>query len=660
MKTSINIEFGQLLESLFKSTSNMKPLFIIIISKFLIFSECRQSVFETFFDNYNSALSNSPIRDTENFSKEYDFIIVGAGSGGSVLANRLSAENWSILLLEVGKEESVITDIPISSAVTGITGYNWGYRSQPVKNACRRLEYGVCNWPKGRALGGSSVVNFLIYTRGNAKDYDEWEKAGNYGWGWEDVLPYYKRMENVQIPEFRDSSFRGTSGPLDIEHANFRTPLLDAFFDAGRELGYQVRDPNGESQLGFSQCQATMRRGRRCSASKAYIRPAAMRPNLHISMKSWVTKVVIDKNTKTAMGVEFYKNNHKYFVKSKKEVILAAGAIGSPHLLMLSGVGPADHLREFGIPVIQNLQVGQNMQDHNSLSSLTFLIDKPITISDSTAQNPLNIMNYWFLGKGPLTLPGGGEGIAFMKTNVSFLPEDVPDIELVMGSGSLNGDTYGALRKLLGFTDEFYYSVYKDVINKPAFGMVPVLMRPKSRGFMKLKSKNPFEWPIMQPNYFQHPDDMKVMLQGVKMAVEVAESRPFQKYNAKLLKRPYPGCENVPFRTDAYWECLLVNYGSSLQHQSGTCKMGPSSDFDAVVDPELKVYGIKGLRVADASIIPILPASHTNAVAFMIGEKASDLIKNHWKKENSALTNQIEMDDNETVLNLNISNNSIR
>lgn len=288
-----------------------------------------------------------------------------------------------------------------------MTGYNWGFRSQPVEKSCRRLEMGVCNWPKGRALGGSSVINFLIYTRGNARDYDEWEEAGNYGWGWRDVFPYYKKMENVKIPEFRNSSYRGNNGPLDIEHAEYRTPLLDAFFEAGREFGYPIRDPNGESQIGFSQCQATMRRGRRCSASKAYIRPAAKRPNLHISIKSWVTKVAIDHIAKTAIGVEFVKNNRKYFIRAKKEVILAAGAINSPHLLMLSGIGPAEHLREFNIPVVQDLKVGQNMQDHNSLSSLTFLINEPVTVSDSTAQNPLHILNYWYFGKGPLTLPGG-------------------------------------------------------------------------------------------------------------------------------------------------------------------------------------------------------------------------------------------------------------
>lgn len=302
-----------------------------------------------------------------------------------------------------------------------MTGYNWGYRSDPVQKSCRRLEYGVCNWPKGRALGGSSVINFLIYTRGNARDYDEWEQVGNYGWGWKDVLPYFKKMENVKIAKFRNSPFRGNDGPLDIENSKYKTPLLDSFFEAGRDLGYSNNDPNGKSQIGFSQCQATMRFGRRCSASKAYIQPAAARSNLHISTKSWVTKVVIDQHTKTAIGVEFYKNNRKHFIKAKKEVILAAGAIGSPHLLMLSGVGPTDHLQEFSIPVVKNLKVGQNMQDHNSLSSLTFLVNQSITVSDTTAQNPLNIMNYWFKGKGPLTLPGGGEGIAFMKTNFSFL-----------------------------------------------------------------------------------------------------------------------------------------------------------------------------------------------------------------------------------------------
>lgn len=285
------------------------------------------------------------------------------------------------------------------------------------------LKKGRCNWVKGRAIGGSSVVNFLFYSRGGKRDYDEWASLGNYGWSWNEVLPYFKKLENVKIPFLRESPWRGNDGPLDIEYAGYSTPLLHAFLETGREMGYTNGDPNGDSQLGFSQVQATERNGRRCSAGKAYVRPAAVRKNLHVSMKSWVTKIVIDESTKSTIGVEFVKANQKHFVKVKKEVILAAGAIGSPQLLMLSGIGPAEHLTEFGIPVIQDLRVGYNLQDHSSLSSLTFLINAPVTVSDFKAQNPLNVFDYLVNGKGVLTLPAGGEGYAFVKVNSSFLRE---------------------------------------------------------------------------------------------------------------------------------------------------------------------------------------------------------------------------------------------
>lgn len=235
------------------------------------------------------------------------------------------------------------------------------------------------------------------------------------------MLPYYRKLENVKIPQFRNSPYRGHNGPMDIESSPYVTPLLSTFYEAGKEFGYSVIDPNGEKQIGFSHAQATMRDGKRCSANKAYLKSACTRPNLSISMKSWVTRIVIDPVTKTAVGVEFLKNNRKYYIKASKEVILSAGAISSPQLLMLSGVGPAEQLSQFNIPVIQDLRVGYNLQDHNSLSSLTYLVDDEVTLSDLRAQRPIHILNYLFNNDGPLTLPGGAEGVAFIKVNNSEL-----------------------------------------------------------------------------------------------------------------------------------------------------------------------------------------------------------------------------------------------
>lgn len=409
------------------------------------------------------------------------------------------------------------------------------------------------------------------------------------------MLPYFKKTENVKIPHLRNSPYRGTNGYVDIEQAPFVSKLHSSFIDAGREMGYQYNDPNGENQLGFSLAQATMRKGRRCSAAKAYLRPVARRDNLHISIKSWVTKIVIDPFTKTAIGVEFVKGKKRFVIKARKEVILSAGTIGSAQLLLLSGVGPREDLERLSIPVHSNLKVGYNLQDHVSLSALTFLVDQPVTVVEQEMRRPRYLLDYTLFNRGPLTLPAGAEGIAFVKTNISFLPADYPDIELVMGIGAFTGDDSGFLRNVFGITKSFVDKVFGSVHGRHAFTIAPVLMKPKSRGRIFLKSKNPFHWPHLRPNFYSNKEDMLILREGIKMALRVGESQAFKRFGAKFHDVPFEGCENYRFRSDEYWDCCIRRIASSLQHQVGTCKMGV--DADAVVDPELK--GIKTLEVID-------------------------------------------------------------
>lgn len=494
------------------------------------------------------------------------------------------------------------------------------------------------------------MLNFLIYTRGNRRDYDQWEQLGNYGWSYKDVLPYFIKTENVKIPSLKRSVNRGTGGYLDIEHAPFVSKLHGSFIDAGREMGYDYNDPNGEKQLGFSLAQATMRDGRRCSAAKAYLRPVARRRNLHISLSSWVTKIVIDPFTKAAVGVEFVKNKKRFVLKARKEVILSAGTIGSAQILLLSGVGPREDLEKLQIPVHANLRVGYNLQDHVSLSGLTFLVDQPVTVVEQEMRRPRFLIDYTLFNRGPLTLPAGAEGIAFVKTNISFLPPDYPDIELVMGIGAFTGDDSGFLRNVFGIPKSFVDKVFGSVRGRHAFTIAPVLMKPKSRGRISLKTTNPFHWPHLRPNFYSNKEDMLILREGIKMALRVGESQAFRKFGTRFHDVPFDGCENYRFRSDEYWDCCIRRIASSLQHQVGTCKMGV--DKNAVVDPELRggmtplkkfqishffllfshstVHGIKNLRVVDGSIMPEIPASHTNAVIFMIGEKAADMVKKSW------------------------------
>lgn len=259
----------------------------------------------------------------------------------------------------------------------------------------------------------------MIYQRGHRDDYNNWAKAGNVGWSYEEVLPYFRKSERNSIPELRHSKYHGTDGYLDVQYPNFRTELSKAFIKAADEFGYKNNDPNAEELLGFSYPQATIRNGRRCSAAKAFLRPITNRSNLHIAMRARATKIHIDPQTKTAIGVEFVKNKKRYRLAVRKEIILSAGTIASPQLLMLSGIGPRDHLQSHGIPVIQDLKVGYNLQDHVCVNGLEFLVSKPISISESYVQNPAYIFNYILKGSGPYTIPGGAEGLAFVKTENS-------------------------------------------------------------------------------------------------------------------------------------------------------------------------------------------------------------------------------------------------
>lgn len=255
----------------------------------------------------------------------------------------------------------------------------------------------------------------MLYQRGHKRDYDEWAALGNEGWDYSSVLPYFIKSERIGIDELKESKYRGTNGYLDVQHSPFKTDLLKAFIQTGSDMGYQENDPNGDELLGFSQVQATMRNGKRCSAAKAYLATAKDRPNLFISTKSRVTKILIDQLTKEAYGVEFVNNNIKYQINATKEVILAAGTIASPQLLMLSGIGPKEHLDKLNITVLKDLKVGHNLQDHVGLSGLVFPVKKPITIVETNVQNPIDVFNYMVRGVGPFTSPGGAEGLAFLK-----------------------------------------------------------------------------------------------------------------------------------------------------------------------------------------------------------------------------------------------------
>ncbi|PSN46845.1 Glucose dehydrogenase [FAD, quinone] [Blattella germanica] len=578
---------------------------------------------------FQYALEEPP--DEAKTLPEYDFIVVGAGTAGCAVANRLTEiPEWQVLLLEAGGEENYIMDIPINAIRNQFSGINWNYRSVPSDVACLGLTNNQCVYPRGKVMGGSSVLNYMVHTRGNRRDFDEWEKLGNTGWGYDDILPYFLKSENLEIPELaKDKTYHSTGGYLTISYPPYHTPLAEAFLEAGREIGQPITDYNGKSQIGFSFVQTTTKNGTRWSASRGFLHPIRKRKNLNVKKRSQVTKVLLDPKTKAAYGVEFTRRGKRYIVRARKEVILSAGAINSPQLLMLSGVGPREHLEDMNIPVIKDLPVGFNLMDHMSVIGITHVVNQSVSLrTDTVLEDGKNLVDYFSLHKGPLSATGAAEALAFYDFDDPQDPDGDPDIELLFLGGSVVSDV--ALRRSFGISDNVYDAVYKPIEENHTWMVIPELLKPKSRGRIMLKDKNPMHKPLLYHGYLQHPQDMETTLKGIKLILKLGQTKAFQKYGSRLLDIPVPGCRSFQFGSDDYWRCVIRHLTFSIYHLSGTCKMAPRRDPGAVVDPRLSVYGVKNLRVIDASIIPVVPRAHTNAATVMIAEKGSDMIKDDW------------------------------
>ncbi|XP_055388461.1 glucose dehydrogenase [FAD, quinone] [Condylostylus longicornis] len=568
--------------------------------------------------------------------REYDFVIIGGGSAGSVLASRLSEiPNWKILLMEAGGHETEISDVPLLSLYLHKSKMDWKYRTQPQKTACQAMVDQRCCWTRGKVIGGSSVLNTMLYIRGNRRDFDQWESFGNYGWGYDDVLPYFIKSEDNRNPYLaKNKKYHGTGGLWTVQDSPYNTPLGPAFVQAGVEMGYDHVDVNGGQQTGFAFYQFNMRRGARASTAKCFLRPARNRKNLHIALFTHVTKVIIDPKTKRAIGAEYIRDGKFHRVFAKREVILSAGAIGSPHLLMLSGVGPREELQRVGIPMVKESPgVGRNLQDHIAVGGLVFQIDYPISIVMNRMININTALRYAITENGPLTSSIGLEAVAFINTKYANSSDDWPDMNFMMTSASTSSDGGTQVKRAHGLSDEFYNEVFSEINNKDVYGIFPMMLRPKSRGLIRLVSKNPLRYPLLYHNYLTHPDDVNVLREGVKTAIALSQTYTMQRFGARFWSKPLPNCKHLPLFTDEYWNCAVRQYTMTIYHMSCTAKMGPPNDPMAVVDPQLRVYGIKGLRVIDASIMPTITNGNIHAPVVMIAEKGADMIKELWLKD---------------------------
>lgn len=529
---------------------------------------------------------------TPEQNSEYDFIVVGAGSAGATLASRLSEiENDTVLLIEAGRSENLAMDIPLLPHVLQFSNdINWKYRTESSNKSCLGMTDHRCNWPRGKVMGGTSVINYMIATRGHPNDFDSWARMGNKGWSYEDVLPYFKKLENMQIPELRkDRSVHSTKGPLNIEYPRYRSPLAKEFLGAGLEMGYNLVDYNSNHTLGFAYIQGTTKNGERMSTNRAYLHPVRDRRNLVLTRNSLVEKVLIDPISRRAHGVQFTKYGRRINIRARKEVILCAGAIGSPQILMLSGIGPKSHLQDFGIKVIKNAPVGENLMDHVPYGGLIFLVNQSTPFLLSKLFNPAfpYIQDYLSRRNGPFTSFGGAEAIAFIDVDRPGDSRSQPNVELCFAGLSLLADPNAY--KLYGLSEEFFQKMYKNVINQPAWTIFPIVLKPKSRGRILLRNRHAGSEPRLISNYFEDPEDMRVMIKAIRTAIAISKSNGMKKFGSMLHDVPILGCEIYEYDSDQYWECAVRTFPYTLYHFSGTCKMGPEWDSTAVVNPRLQV-----------------------------------------------------------------------
>ncbi len=521
----------------------------------------------------------------------YDYIIIGAGSAGCVLANRLSANpNTRVLLLEAGPRDwHPFIHMPAGiSKLVSRKGVNWNFDTEPEPHLDNRRLW----WPRGKVLGGSSSINAMCYIRGHRRDYDEWRALGADGWDWDATLPYFKRSENN---ERGADAFHGVGGPLNVADHRYRNPLSPVLLDAARELGFpQTSDFNGAQQEGFGFYQVTQKNGQRWSTAAGYLNAARDRPNLTITTNALVERIVVD--NKRAVAVEFSVRGRKQRVTADREILVAGGAVNSPQLLMLSGIGAPDALRQHDIAVTHALPgVGENLHDHLDACTI-YRCTQPLTY-DKT--NDVWIaLQYALFRKGPGT-SNIAEAGGFVRS--SLAPDERPDIQF-----------------------HFVPAILEDHGRKrlPGRGMTlhACHLQPRSRGHLTLASKNPAAKPKIFANYLSDPEqfDLRVLIEATRLSRRLFKSKAFDSYRGAEM---FPGDDDD---SDAAITRFLRRKAETVYHPVGTCKMGV--DALAVVDPLLRVHGLEGLRVIDASVMPKIVSGNTNAPTVMIAERASDLI----------------------------------
>jgi choline dehydrogenase len=525
---------------------------------------------------------------------EADFVVIGAGSAGCAVAARLSEDPATrVALIEAGGEDkNRWIHIPLGFGKTfADPSVNWCYETEPDPGAGDRRVF----WPRGKVLGGSSSINGMVYIRGQVEDFDHWRQLGNTGWSYDDVLPYFRRAEHQTRGA---DAFHGTDGPLCVSDVPDHHPICQAFIDAAVTLGYPRNDDfNGATQEGVGWHQTTTRNGRRCSTAVGYLRPAMRRPNLRVITEALTEQILFEGNR--AVGISYRRGGEIHTLRASREIILCGGAVNSPQLLMLSGIGPRQPMAEFGIPVVHDLPgVGQSLQDHYS-APLKLKCKLPITVNDVMLSNIKKLrvgLDYYLFKKGPLAMCTSPAAL-FARTRPELAS---PDVKLSIQPFSADRPQDG-LHPWSGFSTIVYQ------------------LRPDSRGYITIKSANPADPPAVYPNYLTAETDQRTIVDGLKLCRQILAQPQFRQF---LEMEILPG---AGVKSDDELLAFARQRGGTVFHPTSTCKMG--ADAMAVVDPELRVRGVVGLRVADASVMPTVVSGNTNAATIMIGERAADFAR---------------------------------